>query len=273
MRMRLTDGELGAYLERIGVARPEQADLAALQSIHRAHAYAFTWETIDCFMGRPSSIDPAEAFAKMVGRRRGGWCYEMNGLLGAALSACGFAVTRLCGGVRRADMGENAVGNHLTLRVDLDQPWLAEAGLGDALVDPVPLAVGPSTQRGFAFAIERADGDWLRFRNHPHGAAPSFDFRADYVDEGTLQQAQRWLLESPDSPFTGALVIQRHFPDRIESVINTTWRTTTPQGMTERAIGTAEDFTALLTGTFELDEPEMDALWDRVRRRADQRSL
>lgn len=265
MQTRLTDTEFEAYLARIGIRRPERPDLGALISIHRAHSYSFTWETIDCFMGWPSSIDPQDAFAKMIDRRRGGWCYEMNGLLGAALSACGFAVTRLCGAVRRAELGDNVIGNHLTLRVDLDEPWLAEVGLGDALVDPIPLAIGSSTQRGYEFSIGQADGNWLRFHNHPHGGAPTFDFQTDYADEAALENAQRWLLESEESPFAGNLLLQRHFPDRIESILNGMWRTTTPQGVVERPIGSAPEFAALLAGIFQIDEPRTDAIWEHVR--------
>ena len=190
----LTPEQLDGYLARIGVARPVQADAAALAAVHRAHALGFTWEAIDCFMGWPGSIDPQATWAKVVAGRRGGWCYEINGLLGAALSALGFSVTRLCSGVRREDVGEDMVGNHLTLRVDLaDGPWLAETGLGDALVDPVPLRLGAVAQRGYPFAIEAADGDWLRFRNHAWGGAPSFDFRPDYADEARLQGMHDWL--------------------------------------------------------------------------------
>jgi N-hydroxyarylamine O-acetyltransferase len=156
----LTQEQLDAYLARIGVARPAQADEAALGEIHRAHALGFTWEAIDCFMGWPVSVDPQATWAKVAAGRRGGWCYELNGLLGAALAALGFEVTRLCGGVRREDIGDDMVGNHLTLQIDFaDGPWLAETGLGDALVDPIPLRLGSVMQRGYAFAIEQADGD------------------------------------------------------------------------------------------------------------------
>ena len=261
MATRLTETQVGAYLDRIGVARPERADAATLAAIHRAHALNFTWEAIDCFMGWPSSLDPQDAFTKMVEGRRGGWCYEMNGLLGAALSACGFAVTRLAGGVRRADLGDAAIGNHLTLRVDLDIPWLADAGLGDALVDPVPLMTGEIQQQGHAFAIEQADGDWLRFRNHPHGGAPTFDFQPDHADEAALAGAQRWLLDSAQSPFRTNLVIQRHFPDRVESITNTVRRTITPQGVTQQPIDGLDQFAELLERLFALDLPHMDAVW------------
>jgi len=124
--MILALSQLDAYLARIGVSRPVSLDIDSLSKLHRAHLMAFTWEALDAFMGWPSSIVPAVAFAKMVEGKRGGWCYEMNGLFGAALAALGFRVTRLCGGVNREAMGDIAVGNHLTLRVDLDRPYLCK---------------------------------------------------------------------------------------------------------------------------------------------------
>src|SRR5690606_32852015 len=123
--MTLTADQLEAYLARIGVSRPARPDLAALVTVHRAHVMAFAWEAIDTFMGLPSSLRPSDAFAKMVEGGRGGWCFEMNGLLGAALAALGFRVTRLAGGADREKFGDRAIGNHLTLRVDLDRPYLA----------------------------------------------------------------------------------------------------------------------------------------------------
>jgi N-hydroxyarylamine O-acetyltransferase len=265
MTYTLTPEQLDAYLARIGVPRPAQADAAALGEIHRAHALGFTWEAIDCFMGWPVSIDPQATWAKVVAGRRGGWCYELNGLLGAALAALGFSVTRLCGGVRREDIGEDMVGNHLTLRVDLAEgSWLAETGLGDALVDPIPLRLGGVSQRGYAFAIEQADGDWLRFRNHPYAGGPSFDFRPDYVDEARLAGMHEWLRAAAQSPFVNNLVVQRHFPDRIESVLNRTRRTVTPDGVREQPIGSAGELAGLLEGLFAIEVPEIEAVWDKA---------
>src|SRR5262249_30138545 len=112
--MMLTPAQLQAYFARVGMEPSARPDLAALRAIHRAHALAFTWEASDAFLTREQgSIDPALAFEKLVAGRGGGWCYEMNGLLGAVLAASGFAVTRLCAGVYRATLGDAVVGNHL----------------------------------------------------------------------------------------------------------------------------------------------------------------
>ena len=97
----LSPAQLQAYLARIGLEGPVGADLATLDAIVRAHVQAIPFENLDVQLGRPLTTDPAAAFAKLVEARRGGWCYEHNGVLGAALSAIGFDVTRLSAGVMR----------------------------------------------------------------------------------------------------------------------------------------------------------------------------
>jgi N-hydroxyarylamine O-acetyltransferase len=264
--MPLSSAQRDAYFARIGIAAPARPDLEGLRAIHRAHALAFTWEAADAFLMRPEGgVDPARAFEKMVMGRRGGWCYEMNGLLGAALAATGFSVTRLCAGVHRAQIGEAAVGNHLTLRIELDDgPWLVEAGLGDALPVPVPLREGTHREGFLTCAIEAADGGWLRYFNHRHGVASSFDFRADYTDDIMLAGKEVWMRTDPGSPFTGALAIMRHFPDRVESLVNRTRRTLNADEMTEWALADEAEFAAALAGPFGLELPDVPALWAKT---------
>ncbi|MCS0497333.1 arylamine N-acetyltransferase [Ancylobacter sp. MQZ15Z-1] len=261
---RLTPRELDAYLARIGLGRPRAADLPTLVALHHAHVTSFTWEAIDAFMGWPVDPHPHAAFAKMVDGPRGGWCYEMNGLFGAALAALGYKVTRLCAGVRRAELGDMAVGNHLTLRVDLDQPWLAEVGLGDAILAPVPMRLGAVEQYGRAFAIAEADGGWLRFHNHRHGAAPSFDFRPGHCDEAALAAAHEMLIRDAGSPFLRNLVVQRHAPGRTEGIFNHTRRIVTDAGVEERPIADAREFARLMREVFQIEVPEPEAVWARV---------
>lgn len=262
--MALTAGQLDAYLARVGVGRPASLDVHSLARLHRAHLLSFTWEALDAFMGWPSSIAPAAAFAKMVEGRRGGWCYEMNGLFGAALAGLGFRVTRLCGGVNRDKLGDLAIGNHLTLRVDLDRPYLAEVGVADAIIEPVPLAVGPISQRGFAFSIAPADGGWLRFNNHAQGIAPSFDFRADHSDEAAMAATQGWLMQDPGSPFTQGLAVLRHTAEGYVALHNDNLRRVTPGSVSEQRLASADQFAGVLGTVFALDIPRPERVWDKV---------
>ncbi len=262
--MSLTAGQLDAYLARIRVDRPVSLDLQGLSKLHRAHLMTFTWEALDAFMGWPSSITPASAFAKMVEGRRGGWCYEMNGLFGAALDALGFRVTRLCGAVDRERLGNISIGNHLTLRVNLDRPYLAEVGVADAIVEPVPIAVGPFSQRGFNFSIMPAEDGWLRFNNHVHGIAHSFDFRADYSCEAAMAATHSWLMRDPGSPFTNALAVLRHTADGYVALQNDCLRTVTPGSVREHRITSADHLADTFETVFDLEIPRPERIWDKV---------
>ncbi|MBZ7926385.1 arylamine N-acetyltransferase [Ensifer adhaerens] len=262
--MTLTAAQLEAYLVRIGVEHPDCLDIRSLSQLHRAHLMNFTWEALDAFMGWPSAISPTAAFAKMVEGRRGGWCYEMNGLFGAALAALGFRVTRLCGGVEREKLGDIAIGNHLTLRVDLDRPCLAEVGVADAIVEPVPLALGPFSQRGFDFSIIPADGGWLRFNNHAHGIAKSFDFRPDHSDEAAMAATQGWLMQDPGSPFTNALAVLRHTADGYVALQNDRLRRVSAEGLSEQRITNADQLADIFNRVFDLDVPRPGRVWERV---------
>lgn len=261
----LTPEQLDAYLARLGLDRPARADLASLIMLQRAHLLTFTWEALDAYMGWPVSAAPQAAFAKMVEGRRGGWCYEMNGLFGAALAAIGYKVTRLCGGVNRAQLGEAAIGNHLTLRVDLDRPYLVEAGLADAVMRPVPLALGPFSQRGFDFSIKHADSGWLRFNNHAQGLAPSFDFRLDHSDEAMLEKAHAWLMQDAASPFRNALAVMRHTPDGYVTLQNDRLRRITPATVVEQRITGAAHLAETLETVFDLHVPDATSIWEKVK--------
>lgn len=263
--MILSADQLDAYLARVGMKRPGSLDIHSLSRLHRAHLMTFTWEALDAFMGWPSSITPASAFTKMVEGRRGGWCYEMNGLFGAALAALGFRVTRLCGGVNREILGDIAIGNHLTLRVDLDRPYLAEVGVADAIVEPVSIVVGPIRQRGFDFSITLAEGGWLRLNNHEKGIAKSFDFRPDHSDEATMAAAHGWLMQDPGSPFTNALAILRHTADGYSALQNDSLRHVTANSVSEERITGADHLAETLATVFDLDIPQPGRVWDRIR--------
>jgi N-hydroxyarylamine O-acetyltransferase len=263
--------DLQAYLDRIGFEGTPRPDLATLRALHRRHLLAIPYENLDVQLGRPVTRDPADAFAKLVGRRRGGWCYEMNGLLGAALDAVGFKVTRLAGGVHRMVRGDEMVGNHLVLLVHLDgEPWIADVGFGDGPLEPYPLREGAFRVAGFDFRLERLDPTWWRFHNHPWGA-PTFDFTTSPADADQLEARCRWLQTAPDSNFVLNAVVQRHVPDGLLQLRGRGFRRVSPSGdIQDRLIGSPEAYVALLADEFGLDLPEAADLWPRICARHDE---
>lgn len=132
--------DIERYFDRIGYTGSHEPTLETLLDLHRTHLYAVPFENLDIGLGRPIILAEQALFEKIVGHRRGGFCYELNGLFAALLRALGFQVTILAAGVY--NKGKATFGpefDHLTLRVDLARPWLAEVGFGDSFLHPLPL--------------------------------------------------------------------------------------------------------------------------------------
>lgn len=263
--------DLQAYLDRIGFTGVPRPDLATLKALHRGHALAISYENLDVQFGRPTTTSPSEAFDKIVRRGRGGWCYEMNGVLGAALDEIGFKVTRLAGGVGRMTRGEEAVGNHLVLLVDLPEGlWIADVGFGDGSRDPFPLKDGAITSDGYEYRLQQLEGGWWRLHNHPNGGAPNFDFTLDPADPALLAAKCLELQTSPVSVFVMTAIAQRHMAGEIRLLRGRAFRRLRGDEKTETLIDTADEFVALLKREFELDVPEAAGIWDRVYARHDE---
>ena len=263
--------DLKAYLDRIGFVGDVRPDVATLTALHRAHLQAVPYENLDVQLGRPLTPDPAAAIEKIVGRRRGGWCYEMHGVLGAALTEIGFKVTRMAGAVMRELMGDAVVGNHLVLLVEIDgEPWIADVGFGDGIQDPFPLRPAAMTVGGYAFRLEAMDDGWWRFHNHEFGGAKSFDFRVEPADPDLLAARCHGLQTDPESHFRLNLIVQRYRGDEILQLRGRVLRTVTPAGVEQRVIGSADELVAVLSSDFDLDVPEAAGLWPRIVARHEQ---
>jgi len=164
--------DLEAYLARIDYAGPRSPDLATLRALITAHLAAIPFENIDPMAGQPINPDLAVVQNKIVQGGRGGFCFELNGLLLAALRAMGFSVTPLLARVRwRLDAeAPHTPRNHLTLLVDFGQDglWLADVGFGGTLADePLRFVPGLVQETAMAsFRLDERDGlFWLSVRN------------------------------------------------------------------------------------------------------------
>lgn len=149
--------DLSAYLARIGHGDPAVADLATLRTVHIAHAASIPFENLDIQLGLPIRLEPDAIMAKLVRQRRGGYCFEQNGLLHMALTAIGFDVTRR---VARVRMGGDPGGrSHLMLLTTIDgQAHICDVGFGSSsLVEPVPLRAGEYSNGGDRLRLRPSD--------------------------------------------------------------------------------------------------------------------
>lgn len=173
-----------AYLDRIGYREPLDPAAETLRALQVAHLQTVPFENLSIHAAQPIILDEAALFDKIVTRRRGGFCYELNGLFGTLLRALGFEVDLLSAGVRRMKGGFGPEFDHLMLAVHLEERWLADVGFGDSFREPLVLDERGEQVRGdqayrldedgdhlILFQRQGSEGDWerqYRFTLRPH---------------------------------------------------------------------------------------------------------
>jgi N-hydroxyarylamine O-acetyltransferase len=255
---------LERYFHRIGYAGPRAPTLDTLRAIHQAHLLSIPYENLDIHLGRPIELDESRFFEKLVLEQRGGWCYEMNGLLAWVLRELGFEVTYLAGAVPKAAAGPNAVGNHLVLLVHLPEgDHIADVGFGDGFLQPIPFRAGSHDQNGFVFRLEGPhEGRWT-LHNHAHGAAPTFDFSPLPHRLSDFRTRCQWLQTSPDSGFVQTTVCQRFIPGGIITLRGAILTTVRATGVQKQTLESEAEYARVLHQGFGL-EVDSSALWPRV---------
>ena len=134
---------IDALLDRIGLSAMPEATVDGLHELHRAYLARVPYEDIAVQLGETGPLDEAELIARVCADGRGGYCFELNTVLAALLRACGFVVTH-----HQAVVGGEGPTNHMALLVHLDgERWLADAGLGEGFVEPLPFREGATDDR------------------------------------------------------------------------------------------------------------------------------
>ena len=128
----MSPSDLDKYFARIGYRGPREPTLEVLHALSEAHARSIPFENLDVLLGAGVDIQAHAVFAKLVERRRGGYCFEQNSLFLRVLTALGFDVTPLAARVLMGQPRERPrPRTHLFLRVVVNgTPWLADVGVG-----------------------------------------------------------------------------------------------------------------------------------------------
>lgn len=123
------------YLDRIGITGQVSVDLESLSLLQRAHLSTVPFENIAVWRKEPVATSIEWSIPKVVERKQGGWCFELNGAFAALLESLGFTVRRLGAAVLLG--GPNKTVDHLALEVQLDVPYLVDVGFGESFIKPL----------------------------------------------------------------------------------------------------------------------------------------
>jgi N-hydroxyarylamine O-acetyltransferase len=261
-----------AYLARIGLPGPPEASPDGLAALQQAQLASIAFENLDPLTGRLPDLAPEAIWRKLVDGRRGGYCFELNGLFGAALAAFGFAARPVLARVR---MGapQGGARTHLAWLVTLEGgDWLADCGFGGpGPRRPLPLRPGAlddgTLDDGRDRFRLRADAEELVLERA--GAEGWFglygfdDVRPRPVDvEAANVVCARW----ERAPFGSTLMLSRQLEDGRVACRNREGRTERGGRSETWTLGSAAELGARLRQDFGIEAAEelVQAAWARL---------
>jgi N-hydroxyarylamine O-acetyltransferase len=259
---------LDGYLRRIGWAGGRQPGEETLRGVHLAHAYGIPFENLDPVSGDVPSLALGDLEAKLVRGGRGGYCYEQNTLLAAALEALGFGVTRL---TARVVVGAERMASrprtHMALLVHVpgqSRPYLADVGFGalGGLLEPVPLVTGVTFEDGerrhrlVHMPHEGPLEMWVLQAWGPEGWARQYAFTVEPFEQSDIEVINWHIATNPRSPFRSRLFVQRTGPGVHRTLAERELTVTSAEGAVERRKVADGELRGVLRDEFGLRVPD-----------------
>jgi N-hydroxyarylamine O-acetyltransferase len=251
---RISSMNVDAYLKRINYEGPLAVTAETLRNLQVAHLLSVPFENLSIHAGEPIVLEENALYSKIVDRRRGGFCYEANGLFAGLLRALGFEVAMLAAGVAKKEGGFGPGFDHMTLMVTLGERWLVDVGFGDSFLEPLLLDARDEQVQGTrAFRIVD-DDDYLILQRRDRGGdwEPQYRFTLQPYTFAEYEETCHFHQTSPESHFTQGRICSRATEDGRVSLSEMRLITTKgPQHVREeRTLKDQEEYDRILRDEF-----------------------
>ena len=196
--------QIEQYLKRINYSGSREPTAETLRGLQVAHLLTVPFENLSIHSGEPIVLEDNALFSKIVDRRRGGFCYEANGLFAALLRALGFDVAMLAAGVAKSEGSFGPRFDHMTLMVTLSERRLTDVGFGDSFLEPLLLDSRDEQVQGTrSFRIVDDDDHLILMRRNPGSEwEPQYRFTLQPYTFADYEEMCHFHQTSPDSHFT-----------------------------------------------------------------------
>jgi N-hydroxyarylamine O-acetyltransferase len=246
--------DVEAYLKRINYHGSLEPAPETLRDLQVAHLQAVPFENLSIHAREPIVLEEEALFEKIVGQRRGGFCYECNGSFAALLRALGFQVEMLAAGVARRNGGFGPVFDHMALCVTLAERWLVDVGFGDSFLEPLLLDSREEQVQGTrSFRIDTHDNYLILLRrNDGEDWEPQYRFTLQPFGFRDYEEMCRFHQTSPESHFTQNIICSRVTEDGRITLSDMRLITTTGPQRTrqEQMLATREEYDRILREQF-----------------------
>lgn len=249
---------ISLYLKRVQYFKPIKPDAQTLYGLQRAHMLNVPFENLDIGLKRPIQLSEEVLWDKIVLQKRGGFCYELNGLFAVLLKEIGFRVTHLNARVYNREGKPGIDFDHLALLVQLpDGPgrWLVDVGFGDSFNEPLNFEDPEEQVQGLrAYRLEQTPGGSIVWQRNYDGSWERqyfFDliprnFPIDYESACLYHQT------SPRSSFTRGSMISKATPEGRVSLEEKRLIVTRNGQRSERPVESKAEYHALLKQYFDV---------------------
>ena len=243
-----------AYLDRINYHDSLAPTAETLRELQAAHLLTVSFENLSIHARQPIVLDDDALFEKIVRRRRGGFCYEANGLFAALLRALGFDVKMLSAGVAKPEGGFGPNFDHMALIVTINERWLVDVGFGDSFREPLLIDQRDEQRQGErAYRID-SDGNYLILLQRDDSVdcdwKPQYRFTLQPYNYSDYEARCRYHQTSPLSSFTRGRICSRATTDGRVTLSDMCLIITMNGVRQERVLSNEEEYEATLREHF-----------------------
>jgi N-hydroxyarylamine O-acetyltransferase len=257
-----------AYLQRINYHGSLEPTARTLRELQLAHLLTVPFENLSIHWKQPIVLDDDSLFGKIVVRRRGGFCYELNGLFAGLLRSLGFNVEMLSAGVSHEDGGFGPDFDHMTLMVTLENRWLADVGFGDSFLEPllldsrdeqvqgarsytiVPDGDNLVLKRREGLILEQGEGSTIQPGEGKGEWKNQYRFNLEPKELSDYEDMCLYHQTSPQSHFTQSRICSRTTHDGRLTLSDMRFITTVGPDRQERVLSTEEEYAIVLDESF-----------------------
>src|SRR5437660_6897561 len=245
--------KIQSYLERINYSGPLSAAPETLRRLQLAHLLAVPFENLSIHATEPIVLNDDALFEIIVDERRGGFCYELNGLFAALLRGLGFEVTMLSAQVANASGTFGPDFEHMCLLVTLNDRWLVDVGFGDSFIEPLIIdSHQAQIQRGWAYRLNEQESYCvlMQRKTEDDDWRPQYRFQLKPYQYSDFAGMCHYHQTSADSHFTQKSICSRLTPDGRVTLADMRLIVQRDGGRYERPVESSREYAQLLNEHF-----------------------
>lgn len=250
--------DIAAYLRRIKYDGRVTVAAETIAALQKSHLLTVPFENLDIHLGKPINLDLGALFTKIVEQQRGGFCYELNGLLAEALRQLGFEVSLLSAQVAQKQGGFGENFDHLVLLVHLEEDWLVDVGFGESF--PNPLRLSQTGAQG-GYRLSHEGHYWLVQALKKDHWQTQFRFTLEPHQFCEFQRMCVYHQTSPESKFTQRRLCSRATLEGRMTLVDQRLIVTRWGDRQERRLKTEQEYRQALADYFCIKIPEMGRIY------------